>query len=333
MGSPQRKAEKHRKRRQERRREFRNSTARRERACVADIHPIHACLVNAHWRDDGLASILFARRVAPGHVTTALFLVDHWGMGLKDAWGRIAISDSEQDELLGRFRSQFEVATLNPRLALHLVHGGIELARELGFRLPRKFERWTGILGPLPGGEVVDRSLFGVDGKHRIVCNERDLKARLIGCTVQQLLARQDVEYSVETGSDFTLVDDEADEFDDAVSRLAHGLIQEARQWCFAHREIPHPHLPTVVHAAIDAVTQVVMDDTDDSDATETDTLEPDDLNMESLDVRVMSLLAHETQSDPAGLQVAMAQFGAFIASTDGPSNRLMQKWMAHGAS
>ncbi len=333
MGSPQRKAEKHRKRRQERRREVRVSTARRERAYLADIHPIHACLVNEYWRDDGIASILFARRVAVGQVTTALFLVDHWGMGLKDAWGRIAIPDSELDELLGRFRSQFDVAPLNPGLARHLVYGGIELARELGLRLPRKYERWTGILGPLPAGEMPDRSLFGIGGKYRIVGNARDLEARLIGCTPRQFLARPDVEYMMVVGDDFTLVDDEADEFDDAVSTMAHGLIQDARQWCFAQRLVPHPLLPTVVHAAVDAATQTMMDHADDDlDADEPDGLVPDPVDYEAMDMRIMSLLAGEAQSDPAGLQEAMAQFGAYVAATDGSSKFLWQRRMPGSA-
>lgn len=179
----------------------------------------------------------------------AAFLVDLWAMGLKDAWGRTDISYSEFDEGISGLDARLGTRPLNLGTAKHLVYGGIELARELGFRLPRRYERWTAILGSLPKGETPDMSLFRCDGKVRLVCNMQDLESRLIGTTPDKFLARGDVDFIL-GDDDFTLADDEDDAVDDAITEFEQAMVDRARQWCFANGQTPHPLLPELIRAS-----------------------------------------------------------------------------------
>ena len=241
------------------RQKSRQAEFHRRQLVVDPQHCLHACLVTGGWEDKGLAAIYIARDIAPGRVTMFNFLVDLWGMGLKDAWGECDIASSEFDEKVDELRDQLDLASLPIDTARHMVYGGIRRAQELGFRLPKRYERWTAVLGPLPPGESPDMSLFGCDGKIVFVCNQRDLEARLVGTSIDKLLARPDVEF-VLGKDDFTLVNEDDDKFMDQVSQMDERLVNAVRSWCFANGKMPHPILPEVVSAMTEAAMQAGAD-------------------------------------------------------------------------
>jgi len=251
MVAKNRRAEKQRTRRRKKLAENRSFTLRRQQALGTDRYPVYACRINKDWRDDGIAAILFAREIAPRRLTMAGFLVDIWAMGLKDAWGRVDMPASEFEGAMSDHDQRLKSKTVDLDTVRHLVFGGIEQARELGFRLPRKYERWTALLGPLPEGMAPDMSLFRKDGKILLRCNEPDLRARLVGCTVDEFLSRPDVDYIL-GDDDFTLVDEEADEFDDGMMEMEEAMLDAVKAWCFANGQAPHPLLPDVVRATME---------------------------------------------------------------------------------
>ncbi len=320
MGTRQNKVERRRLRRKNKRRESQVFSARRALQKLGDTCPIHACMVNRDWREDGKASILFARSVAPGRVTLAAFLVDTWAMGLKDAWGRTDIARSEFDELVSRQREAMGACPLNVGLAKHLVYGGIELSRELGFRLPRKYERWTAVLGPLSEGESPDMGLFRADGKIRLICSERDFRARLIGTTPEIFLNRSDVEFCL--GDDgFSLLDDEPEPVDEAIVMLEQAMVERARQWCFANGQQPHALLPDVVSATLMAMTQGLPQDLDLEGDVET----LPDGHEDAMGEQIAGFLSASFQHDKAGSKEALHQVLSFMASTDSPEQFLRE--------
>lgn len=314
MGTRQRKVERQRLKRKQKKRQLRVLSLRGERHLKSDAHPLHACVVNRHWHEDGMASILMTRHLANGRLTLAAFLVDRWAMGLKDAWGRTDISVSEFDEYVARMGEHLDTCSLDLATARHLVYGGIDLARRLGFRLPRRYERWTAILGPLPEGETPDMSLFLDNGKIRLICSQRDLEARLIGTTPEKFLARPDVGYIL--GDDgLTLVDEEEDKSADLVSQLEQAMLLRAQQWCFANGQTPHPLLPEVVGAAMEAMTQSVSPDQDPDE----DIAALSDEQRDEMVRQVRSFLSASLHHDHAALHAAMAQFDGFMTSFESP--------------
>lgn len=313
MATRQRKVERRRLKRKDHLRRGRITALQRRQRLGSDVHPIHACTANRSWQDDAKASIFLARNVGNGRVTMAAFLVDTWAMGLKDAWGRIDIPTGDFDDMVSRYDEQIGVAPINIGTARHLVYGGIELARRLGFRLPRRYERWTAILGPLPPGESPDMSLFLDDGKINLCCSMRDLQERLIGTTPEDFLSRSDVTFTL-MDDDFTLLDGEKEEdaFQEPLGELQTKIIEEARQWCFANGQVPHKLLPDVVAAALasalESLPTDVDPDADESEFPSTDGCDPAAPNAERF-------LSAKFSDNPAALDAAMHQFGAFMNS------------------
>ena len=315
MASRQRKTERRRAKRRENQREGRIRAVQRKQELTKDTHPVHACVVNRYWQENGEASILLARRVAPGRVTMAAFLVDIFAMGLKDAWGRTDIGVSEFSESVSRFDEGLETCPFEVETARHLVFGGIELAHRLGFRLPHRYERWTALLGPLPEGESPDMDLFLPGGKIRLICSQRDLEARLIGTTPKAFLTRPDVDF-IMGDDDFTLVDDEEDQADEMMEHFEETMLEAARRWCFAHGQAPHPRLPDVIGASLEAISQGAASRLDPND--ETIEALPEE-EQERIAEQTMSFLAASFADDPEGLMAAAEQCFAFMESMGSP--------------
>jgi hypothetical protein len=276
-------------------------------------------LANEFWREDGEATILFAREVAPRRVTMAAFLVDILAMGLKDAWGRTDMSMSDFAETVANLDATLGVAPLDPDTARHLVFGGIELADRLGFRLPRRYERWTAVLGPLPEGDAPNMSLFLPDGKIQLVCSRRDLEARLIGTTPEAFLARPDVESALGL-DDFTLVDEEEDQDQEVMGQIEAAMTDAARQWCFARGQAPHPLLPDVIGAVLEAIMQSAAENLDEDD----DTLEAlPEARQQEIAEQAIAFMVASAGHDPDALEAAAEQAFAFLESAGSPEQLL----------
>jgi len=315
MATRQRKAEKHRKKRQAKAREQRVLTLRHEHRAKSDAHPLFACSVNEGWDEDGKASIFVVRTISPGRLALASFLVDTWGMGLKDAWGRIDLPVGEWSEMVERAESQSMcMIPLNLRTAKHLVFGGIQLAQEVGFRLPRRYEHWTAILGALPAGESPDRSLLLDEGRIHVMCSLRDLEARLIGTSVKKFLLRKDITITI-GDDDFTLMDDETEGAEAAMEQMVESLVDAATQWCFANQQKPHPLLPAVASAIVEAAAESIPEDLNPDAPVES----LSDSQQEDVARRAGRFLSTTLNVDNNEVKAAIAQFTAFTGSANSP--------------
>src|SRR5215204_5835790 len=62
---------------------------------VGQSGEVEACYINGNWREQGLASITLIRRNPAGAHAMAVFLIDIWCAGLKDAWGRLDVMQED----------------------------------------------------------------------------------------------------------------------------------------------------------------------------------------------------------------------------------------------
>lgn len=310
MATRQKKTEKRKSKRQQKQRLLRSRQLSSYQRMAGDAYPLRTCLVNAEWREEGMASIYLARDIAPGRVTFASFLVDQLALGLKDAWGEVDLGLSEFQDLMRRTEDQFETTTLDITTARHLVYGGIELARELGFRLPKHYEKWTGVLGKLDAGISPNRQLFLDDGVIVLACTYRDFAKRLIGCSPEAFLARPDVEAAFADG-DYSLLDEEA--VDSVTGELAATMLEKAQQWCFAHGQRPHPRLPDVIDALLGATAESLDRDADSNDGP----IEiPETFSEEMLDRALATLVSKcRNNQDARGIGEAMDQLFHFMSA------------------
>ncbi len=125
-------------------------------------HQLECCAINRNWHDAHMAYIVVVRKVAGGF-TAAVFLIDTWGVGLKDGFAHKGLDRIALDQLLAHAAGADELIDCPLTLAQELVYGGLAWARLHGFRTPAEAIRCLKIL-PAPPGEP-DFSYFG--GKNR----------------------------------------------------------------------------------------------------------------------------------------------------------------------
>jgi hypothetical protein len=170
------------------------------------------------------------RRNPAGGFAMAVFLIDIWCIGLKDAFGRIDLLTEDVKSSLDRARGQFELTRIDIETARQLVAGAIRFSRQNGFRLPAHFDRFVNILGGV--GDVAQAELteFGIDGKLRFVGSICDLQRRLIGSTPEAFLAHSDVEFIAGPAPSDEWDEDEEDDFDPD-EEPTEEILELAKKW------------------------------------------------------------------------------------------------------
>lgn len=285
-----RKKQKHDRKREQRRREISRASSASFYHRAGATGELVAAYINESWKKQGFASMFVLRRTAGHGLLMGAYLVDLWCAGLKDAWGwRDASMEQFRERVLENHPGPSALVRVDLDLIARLVAGGIRFAKQNGFRLPPKYERWTALLGDFGPIAEADLSDFGVGGKLRWVGPISDLKARLIGCPMEEFLARADVEYIFGSEDGPFVKDedwledeeplDEEDVLDEELASDEEGLPMEGeeilqaatdllveswlnavRRWCFANGVAPHPRLAEVIDHLADALRELEMD-------------------------------------------------------------------------
>ena len=200
--------------------------------------------------------------------------------------------------------AELELVRVDLETARRLVAGGIRFARQNGFRLPRNHRRWAALLGDLGDPDSAELSDFGVDGGLRYIGSMEDLRRKLVGCSVEEFLARDDVKYVI--GDDrFALEDDSDLALDEASAMLTERALDKVREWCFANGMVPHPRLRDALELTLEAALQV--DSIPEED-------EPDEASGAAGIDNVHRFLSLEDPSAQQELLAAGAQFQEFAA-------------------
>jgi hypothetical protein len=276
MADQARKKQKQRLKREQKRRELRKSRGAGPARLFADGGLV-ACYVNSDWRERGQAAAFVLRRARDGRLGMATFMIDLWCAGLKDAWGRVGLTREEFEEVVDHMDATMD-GTMDdaalPEVAA-LVAGAIRFARQNGFRLPAHHDRWAALLGELHP-ETADLSGFGYkEQEGKTLCwvgPMHDLRARLIGSTVEHFLTRPDVAFvlGVEDGAfidefygDDDGGDDSDEEFDEeldeegfeATAAVLDKMVEDGtaslRRWCFANGRVPEARIDAALPLVI----------------------------------------------------------------------------------
>ncbi len=271
-----------------------------------------ACYINEGWQEDGKASMYVLRRAPGGGHALGGYLVDLWCMGLKDAWGRLDIPYEEFRSRVLDSDSPVAMEPIDLATVQQLVAGGIRFARDNGFRLPPRYERWTALLGDIGNPDQADLSRFRLNGRLNYMGSHEDLKRRLIGCTVEEFLAREDVDHTIELDDDFTLLDDDAQTFEEGTAEAHRRMLDGARTWCFANGIAPHPRLPDAVDVIMESILQTPEIDPDGP---------PDEAAFAASDASLGRLLSFEQPDTEHELRTALEQLAKYMASFASPED------------
>jgi hypothetical protein len=141
--------------------------------------PLLGCWVMEGWQDAGLTPLVVARQMPEEEVLYAIFLVDIWCLGVKDALWKSGITTKSFYRQLPRFCSDVP-EKCDPSLAYELVYGAIEFARKYEFEPHPDYQKASQILDP---PEVYARGQgvkFGRDGKPYFIAGPNDNASAII---------------------------------------------------------------------------------------------------------------------------------------------------------
>ena len=96
--------------------------------------PVDKCYVNADWAEQGMAHVVIVRRRPDGKFAMAVYLVDTYCLGVKDAFWRTSIEKLELDAMIKNFEDRIAVKECDYATAHNLILGAIEFAEEGGIK-------------------------------------------------------------------------------------------------------------------------------------------------------------------------------------------------------
>jgi len=191
-------------------RERRDLTISKPRHIDFAASPIVACHVTSAIETAGMGTVTVVRKLSLGRYGLAVFLLDMWCLGVKDAFFRVA--DAEQYEAF-QVSSEAAGATeaIEPARARRLLHDAAAYGAANGFPPSENFAEIERMFGDVaPAGA---RFVFGRDGKPDYVAGPRDSRSRIM--RIRAVLERR---FGLD-GFHFTIpvdvYDDENDDYED----------------------------------------------------------------------------------------------------------------------
>jgi len=138
-------------------------------------YPIEGCWAQQGWDTDGLAVVVIARRQPNGNIVFGNYLVDYYCLGLKDTYFNADIPRGEfqSDTLPTMFRAGKPVS-LSPDLAHEIIYGGIEYAKQFGFRPHDDYKLSQYVLDPPDAHPRSGKVEFGKGGQPFFIAGPND---------------------------------------------------------------------------------------------------------------------------------------------------------------
>jgi hypothetical protein len=163
--------------------------------------PLSICMVNENWKELGLAQVIVSRKHVTGNLTGAIFIVDLYCCGVKDA---MCFFNREDDYVRERALDFSEKGIIMQHceysLAHNIIYGAVEFADEFGIKPHKDYTLATMILEEDDERvELIDIE-FGNQGKPRLVAHMMDDRTKYY--------LRQLKTHAGEGNFEFVLIDD-----------------------------------------------------------------------------------------------------------------------------
>jgi hypothetical protein len=126
--------------------------------------PVVRCLVGRSTETDGIGHTLIARREPAGGLVIAIFLVDLYCLGVKDAFWRPATS-AEIDDMVEKMKQSDDLREIEPACLAKLILGAVEYAAFYGFSPHPDFRHASKLLDGLDPASCPTQFQYGKDGR------------------------------------------------------------------------------------------------------------------------------------------------------------------------
>lgn len=155
---------------------LRNTSPLTQRLVLAEKAPLlHCCAAESIW-EEGIGSVLISR-TRGNEVAFAMFMVDMYCLGVKDAWCDV-VSRSDYDFKIFEKAFGGEHVDLSPECARHLVEGAVHYARDLGFSPHRDYRQAKRVFGDIDALQCQQEFIYGKDGKPLFIAGPNDRAMR-----------------------------------------------------------------------------------------------------------------------------------------------------------
>jgi hypothetical protein len=176
----QKKKERHASKRKARERQLargKNVGLAQRMAVAADAPVLHSWISDQVFTR-GIGSVLLSRLLPSGQVAVAVFLVDVYCLGVKDALAEILSRYAYENRFEREMRARSQGGDFTPAAVRKLVEGGVEYARRLGLQPHPDYQVARLIFGTIDPSATGETFEYGKDGKPYFIAGPHDSPER-----------------------------------------------------------------------------------------------------------------------------------------------------------
>jgi len=126
--------------------------------------PLHQCLANTQMFEEGLGTVLIARKLPNGDISAGFFMLDVFCLGVKSAIFK-GFSPAEYQQILRDIAKHEILEPVLPSCAKKLVEDCAAYARDLGFSPDPDYKQAKNVFSGIDQTVCSQTFVFGKDGK------------------------------------------------------------------------------------------------------------------------------------------------------------------------
>jgi hypothetical protein len=170
-----------------------------ERIASASRYPVLHCWVSDDLWDKGLGWVCLSRELPNGFVAFAVFLVDRYCLGVKNAMADVNGRFTYDKRVTRQWRGRFTTKDMDPASARKLVEGAVDYAAALGFHPHPDYHKAKLIFGDLDPSTSAETFEYGKDGKPYFFAGPYDgpERSRHILATLTERLGPDGFHYTI----------------------------------------------------------------------------------------------------------------------------------------
>lgn len=149
-----------------------------ERVEAAAKYPILDAWISDNVWNDGIGAVLVSRQLPNTFVAVAVFLVDRYCLGVKNAYADILGRFSYDSKYVRQQRNRFPAQDVEPAKARKLVEDAVAYAQKLGFPPHPDYQTARLIFGDIDASACHETFEFGKNGKPLFIAGPNDTPAR-----------------------------------------------------------------------------------------------------------------------------------------------------------
>lgn len=166
-------------------------------------YPLHGCWIMEGWQDTGITPVVVARKQDTERIMFAVYMVDYYCLGIKNAYTRVDYSQNRFIRELPKMCAEAPISC-SVELAHELIYGALEYAEKLGFEPHLDFynQKANLMLDPPDSHPRENNVRFGQDGKPLYVSGpfDSEMKSRSVINTLMRSCGSGNFDYLVNLG-------------------------------------------------------------------------------------------------------------------------------------